>query len=81
MELRKQSGKGRGGVEGEEGGGEREGRRSRGEERRKSRGRERKGRGGRQHVQNKRRIKVKSYLFFFIYCRLMYTRIPYMLSL
>lgn len=56
MELRKQSGKGRGGVEGEEGGGEREGRRSR--------GRERKGRGGRQHVQNKRRIKVKSYLFF-----------------
>lgn len=27
MELRKQSGKGRGGVEGEEGGGEREGRR------------------------------------------------------
>ena len=61
MELRKQSGKGKGGVEGGRGGGverggEREGRRSR--------GRERKGRGGRQHVQNKRRIKAKSYLFF-----------------
>ena len=74
MELRKQSGKGRGGVEGGRGGG------VEGKERRKSRGRERKGRGGRQHMQNKRRIKVKSYLFF-IYCRLMYTRIPYMLSL